>query len=824
VRVPLSWLREFVDLPESPDELRLILDDLGLVVEGIDLVGAGLEDIVVARIDEIRSIEGADRVRLVTVDAGDGPLEIVCGATNFKRGNHVPLAPIGAVLPGGFEIVRRQMRGVTSNGMLCSARELGLSDDHLGLMVLDPLITANVGERLLDALGITPDVVFDISVEGNRPDAWCVQGVARDLATRLFRPLREPALATPVPDVMTDSFAHAGIDDPELCGRLTVSVLRNVTVGPSPSWIARRLRSAGMRPISNVVDASNYVMLELGQPTHPYDAANVVGHALHARRARVGETLETLDGVVRELAKAGRGLGDTGVDCVIVDGDDQVLGLAGIMGGTSSEISASTTDVLLEAAFFDPMTIARSSKRHGLRSEASNRFERGVDPELALRAVARFVKLLQESVPELQWLANPLDHWGSVPTPPTVEIRASDIERGLGIELDHDDVIANLEGLGFNVEDRETSLFVRAPSSRLDIRSGAAGRADVIEEIARIHGYRRLPRRTPTWPQPGGLTDRQRLRRQIRDVIVDLGVYEAWTPTLGSDADFDLLHPGGERVRVTNPLASDEAVLRATLLTGLVRAWGRNAERGTGDVLLGEMGAVFIHPDITNEPHATRGGEGGALILRLPRENERLTLLLGRDGDDATTAVALWSVLAERLGLADVVVRTNEQPPPGLHPTRSAKLVDRQSGVSLGDVGEIDAEFVGALVPSVVPRRLGVVDVDLDALADASKASRRSDFVNVPSRYPSAVIDLAFVVSSTVNAADLAEALRHATPLVESIALFDVYRDAALPANSRSLAYNVRLNSTERTLKDSEVSVAREQLISVAASLGATLR
>ncbi len=434
------------------------------------------------------------------------------------------------------------------------------------------------------------------------------------------------------------------------------------------------------------------------------------------------------------------------------------------------------------------------------------------------------MKLLQESVPELQWLANPLDHWGSVPTPPTVEIRAGDIERGLGIELDHDDVIANLEGLGFNVEDRETSLLVRAPSSRLDIRSGAAGRADVIEEIARLHGYRRLPRRTPTWPQPGGLTDRQRLRRQIRDVIVDLGVYEAWTPTLGSDADFDLLHPGGERVRVTNPLASDEAVLRATLLTGLVRAWGRNAERGTGDVLLGEMGAVFIHPDITNEPHATRGGEGGALILRLPRENERLTLLLGRDGDDATTAVALWSVLAERLGLADVVVRTNEQPPPGLHPTRSAQLVDRQSGVSLGDVGEVDAEFVGALAPSVVPRRLGVVDVDLDALADASKASRRSDFVNVPSRYPSAVIDLAFVVSSTVNAADLAEALRHATPLVESITLFDVYRDVALPANSRSLAYNVRLNSTERTLKDSEVSVAREQLISVAASLGATLR
>nr|MBW4078674.1 phenylalanine--tRNA ligase subunit beta [Acidobacteriota bacterium] len=244
MKIPLSWLRDFVELNESVDELRAILDDLGLVVEGIEYVGEGLEDVVVARIDEIRTIEGADRVRLVVVDAGQGPLEIVCGATNFELGNFVPLAPVGAVLPGGFAIGERKMRGVTSHGMLCSSRELGLDDDHQGLMILDDLITPKVGEGLLDALSLKSDVVFDISVEGNRPDAWSVQGVARDLATRLGRTLTQPAIAVPTSSVDSATVAAVGIDAPDLCGRFTVSVLRNVKVGTSPSWIAQRLQAA----------------------------------------------------------------------------------------------------------------------------------------------------------------------------------------------------------------------------------------------------------------------------------------------------------------------------------------------------------------------------------------------------------------------------------------------------------------------------------------------------------------------------------------------------------------------------------------------------
>ncbi len=337
-----------------------------------------------------------------------------------------------------------------------------------------------------------------------------------------------------------------------------------------------------MRPISNVVDASNLVMLELGQPTHPYDAALVAGHALRARRAQPGETLVTLDGVERVLAMSGRGLGDTGEDCVIVDGDDRVLGLAGIMGGASSEINVETTDVLLEAAYFDAMAIARSSKRHALRSEASNRFERGVDPQLGLRAAGRFVAILRESVPELEWWANPLDIGGDIPVSPAIELRVSDVERLLGVALDDDEVKSILEGLDFLLEKKRDHFVVTPPSRRLDIRAGVCGRADVIEELARLHGYRQIPRRTPTWTQPGGLSARQRLRRQLRDVVVDTGALEAWTSTLGSDKDFDLLHAGQARVRVTNPLAADESVLRASMITGLVRTWARNVERGTG--------------------------------------------------------------------------------------------------------------------------------------------------------------------------------------------------------------------------------------------------
>ena len=335
MRAPLSWLRDFAPFPDDIRGLTAALDDLGLVVEEVERVGEGLESIVVSEVTEIAPIEGADKIRRVVVEAGDGPLEIVCGASNFKVGDRVPLAPVGAVLPDGMVIARRKMRGVESNGMLCSGKELGLSDDGAGLLVLGEDIVASPGTLLTDALGLR-DTVFDITVEGNRPDAWCMAGIARDLAARLGLPFTLPEPPAPPPSgVPVTDAVQASVEDLDLCPRLTVSVLDHVVVGPSPRWIAERLTLAGMRPINNVVDASNYVMLELGQPTHPYDIERLGGRGLIVRRAEPGEAVETLDGVTRTL-------GDTGADCLICDGENMPVGVAGIMGGASSEIAAST--------------------------------------------------------------------------------------------------------------------------------------------------------------------------------------------------------------------------------------------------------------------------------------------------------------------------------------------------------------------------------------------------------------------------------------------------------------------------------------------------
>ena len=824
MKIPLSWLAELVDLPSEIEQLVSILDDLGLVVEGVDQVGDGLESVIVAEVIEIHGIDGADRIRRVVVQAGAEPVEIVCGATNFEVGNFVPFAPVGSMLPGGFEIAQRKMKGVTSNGMLCSGPELGLSDDQQGLMILDGITGVAQGRILTELLGITRDIVLDVSPEGNRPDAWSLEGIARDLSARFVVPVRQLAVSAPNVTTKTSSFATAAVVGSELCGALTVGVIRRITVGPSPLWLQERLTRAGMRPVNNVVDASNYVMLELGQPTHPYDADLISKRHIGVRRAHPGEALVTLDGIERILGQPGRGLGDTGIDCVIVDGDDQIVGLAGIMGGRASEISGTTTSVLLEAAFFDPMTIARTSKRLALRTEASSRFERGVDPTLGARAVARFVELLRLSSPEIEFYDEPWYVEGELPVRPTIEVRQSHVDRLLGTRIELGVAAPLLSAIGFEINFEGDHMIVRAPAARLDVRTSIAGRADVIEEIARLYGYGRLERRMPTWIAPGSLNSRQQFRRAVRSAMVGLGCYEAWTPSLISDADYEITALTPLRVRITNPLAADESVLRSSILVGLVRAWSKNIDRGLGDVALFEIGTTFDHPGFSSEPRQSRGGVDGHEKIELPDEHEILLLALGRAADDARTATATWHVVSDRLELLNVCV-TAALAPVGWHPTRHATLTDRKTGVTFGRVGELDPALVKQLAPNARDlQRVGLIEIDLDALADPTKVLRRPDYVVTPSRFPSAAIDLAFVTPDSLNALDLADALRHDNNMVESVELFDVYRGDAVPVGSRSLAFAVRLSSREATLSEMEIAACRSGLIDRAASLGAPLR
>jgi phenylalanyl-tRNA synthetase beta chain len=827
MRVPVSWLEVYVGELDDLGALTAMLDDLGLVVEGVEHVGSALEGVVVAKVESIDAIEGADRIRLATVSDGTQSIEVVCGAWNYAVGSLIPFAPVGTELPNGMQIARRTMRGVVSNGMLCSGSELGIGDDHAGLLLLDDVDGAEPGRPVAEVLGLRPEVVLDLSIEGNRPDAWCVEGVARDLAARLGRTfvgVDPPAITA----VQADGAVRAAIEDPDLCGRLTVTVLDSVRVSPSPQWLARRLELCGMRSINNVVDASNYVMLELGQPSHPYDVERL-GGGLTARRARDGERLELLDGAVLELAVDSGALGDTGEDLVICDGGDVPIGLAGIMGGASTGISEGTGAVALEAAWFAPLAIARSAKRHHLRTEASARFERGCDWTNCDRAARRFVELLKESSPGARVVGEPLDVRGTLPEPVVIDLDPEVITRRLGVSLPTDEIAALLGSIGFGVERLDGRLVVTAPSGRPDVRPAPFGTADLAEEVARLHGYASLPARIPSWPAPGALTGSVRVRRQVREAIVGTGALEAWTATMVSEGDATILGDDTERVRVANPMSLEEPVLRSSLLPGLLRALRHNVERRQGDVALFEVGAVFSHPAHADVARLERGGVGGTELLKVPSEDERVSVVLGRIDDDARSAVATWNVLAAALRLDNVRLERRERDtvPFGVHATRFALLVDNLSGSVLGVVGEVDPGLVAGAVPSLADgRRVGWLDCSMASLLDPACATRRGDAAHEPSRYPSSDVDLALVVAESVNLDDVKRVLRDAAgELCESIACFDAYRGPGVPEGHRSLAVRIRLCAPDRTLSEEALATTRGTMIDAAvARLSATLR
>ncbi|MGD0882893.1 MAG: phenylalanine--tRNA ligase subunit beta [Acidimicrobiales bacterium] len=848
MRVPLSWLRDFAPFGGDAAAIAATLDDLGLVVEGIEQVGEGLADVVVARIEEVAAIEGADKIRRVVVTDGTGPVEVVCGARNFAVGDLVALAPVGAVLPGGFAIGRRKMKGMVSNGMLCSGRELRLSEDHEGILVMNDVERAAPGVMLTEALGIEPDVVFDVAVEANRPDAWCMAGVARDLAARLDLEFTVPTTAdlvarvagaagagsapqapTPSSGPPVESLADVRVDDLELCPRFTSRVLTGVVVDDSPPWMARRLTAAGMRPINNVVDASNYVMLELGQPTHPYDLDHLDGGGLLVRRAAAGETVTTLDGVVRTLGRPGPGLGDTGQDCLICDATGTPVGIGGIMGGASSEIGPETTRVLLEAAYFVPMAIARTSKRLTLRTEASARFERGCDPEGIDRAAERFCELLAlTGGPDLTLAAGVIDVVGDVPAPLEVTVRPARINGLLGTDLTATAIAGLLAPLGMlalATGGDDDPVDVVVPTFRPDVRPLPMGEADLAEEVARTYGYSRLPRRKPAWPEPGRLTDYQRERRRIKDVLCGLGASEAWTAAFVSEADQLAAGFAPPYVEVTNPLVEAERFLRSSMAPGLLRAVLYNAERRQGDVRLFEVGSVFQRMEIPS-------GDGP------PAEStERLCAVFADGGDDAWSAVAAWHTIADAVGLAEWEM---EQGPHhsgvsrALHEYRSATLLcpGASAGsrrVVLGVVGELDpttVETFGLVGADGRPRRVGWLDLDLGVLLDPAVAVRRPLRSTPISRFPSSDVDLAFVVPEAVPAGSVEATLVSAGgDLVESVQLFDVYRGESVGDGFRSLAYRLRFCALDRTLTDEEVGSLRAACIAaVEEAHRATLR
>ena len=783
MKVLLSWLREFAPIEGDPADLGEQLSGLGLAVESIKPIGEGLGGIVVARVLGLRPHPDADRIQIVDVDAGDGEaLQVCCGAFNMSVGDLVPLATLGCVMPDGMEITRRRMRGEWSNGMLCSPVEIGLGDDGEGILVLDG--DHAPGLPLAEALEMGADVLFDIEVNPNRPDAMSVAGVARDLAARQGAPfsLPEPAVAETGLDA-TDRLS-VEILDPDLCGRFAVRVLDGVGIQASPRWLANRLTALGMRPINSVVDVSNYVMLELGQPSHTYDLAKLAGAGFRVRRAVDGETIETLDGVTRTLTSA---------DGVVADSDDMVVGIAGVMGGASTEIGGDTTSVALEMAWWDPASIAASARRLGLRSEASARFEKGADPEVADLAMRRFAELLADTGATLA--PGMVDARGNTPERETVLVRTGRVNGILGTDLTRDRIGELLGPIEFTAVPNGDDLDVDIPSFRPD----STTEIDVIEEVARMHGYTRIARTRPRSMLTGALSRRQVDRRTVRTAMIGLGLDEVMPVPFLAPGDLERAGLDADGITVTNPLVAEESVMRSSLRPGILKTLAYNASHRLAGLGLFEVGHVYRHPE-ASQP--------------LPDEREYLAVALA--GRDAGDAVGVWSALADALAARDYALVADVVA--GLHPTRTARI--EVGGVPVGHVGEVDP---GVLDAFDVPERVGWLEVDLDTLLGVPHGDTPYQQV---SRYPSSDIDLAFEVDDAVPASAVERCLREAAgDLLARLSLFDVFRGAPVGDGSRSLAFTLRFQAVDRTLTDAEmVDVRRRCIDAVEGSLPASLR
>ncbi|MGE0727904.1 MAG: phenylalanine--tRNA ligase subunit beta [Acidimicrobiia bacterium] len=787
MKVLLSWLREFAPIEGEPQFIADQLSALGLAVEDMTVIGGNLDGVVVAKVLALRPHPKADRIQLVDVDAGDGePLQVCCGAFNMAVGDVVPFATLGTTMPNGMVIERRKLRGEWSNGMLCAARELNLADAVDGIMILPPDLP--LGADFTAAMGIETDVLFDLDVTGNRPDALSVAGVARDLAAWLRVPF---TMIDPQVDVdaawRAQELAAVDIVDGDLCGRFHARVLDGITVGPSPQWLADRLTALGMRPINNVVDVSNYVMLELGQPSHTFDLNKVAGRRIRVRWARDGETAETLDGQTRTL---------TAADGAICDGDDALIGIAGVMGGASTEISGTTTDVLLEMAWWDPLSIARTARRLGLRSEASTRFERGADPGIVEVAMRRFVQLLRETTP-VRLAAGEVVAEGNLPAPATVTLRTERTNSILGVRLERDEIRALLEPIGFRCEAAGEDLTVTVPTFRM---VDTTTEIDVIEEVGRHFGFARIERTVPRpTGQAGALSVRQQERRALRHALVGFGLTEVMPLPFLAPGDLARAGLDADGIRVTNPLVEAESVMRTSLLPGILKTLAFNASHRNPDLACFEMGHVFLPTDRSAE---------------LPDEREHLGAAIG--GAEAPAALDVWQVVVDALGVGSW--RIVADAPAGLHPTRSARI--EVANTTVGALGEIDPQV---LADYGVDRRVAWLQVDLTTLLGLPHGPQPYRRV---SRYPSSDVDLAFVVPESVPASEVARNLRKAAgALLVELTLFDVYRGDRVASDARSLAYRLRFQAPDHTLTDAEVADARQRCIdAVTSALPAQLR
>jgi phenylalanyl-tRNA synthetase beta chain len=831
MRVPLSWLADYVAVELAPEALAERLTLLGMEVKSIERRGTEWRNVVVGELLAVEKHPRADRLSLTRVTTGTGePLEIVCGATNIAVGQRVPVALPGAVLPGDRRIERTEKMGVVSNGMLCSGEELGLTADGDGILILDP--ATPIGTPLGDLFG---DVVLDIDVKPNRGDALSMIGIAREVSAAMGAEMRWPEIEVAESEVPVGQRLRVDVEAPQLCSRFVGRWVSGVQIGPSPDRIQMRLLAAGMRPVNNVVDASNYVMLELGKPIHTFDAAAVGDGRIVVRLARDGEGLVTLDHVERALTP----------DTLVIAAETGPIGIAGVMGGAASEIATTTTDVVIESAIFDPVSIRRTAFRYALRSEASLRFEKGQEFRLARLGADRTAQLIAE------WAggavaAGRVDTNPAEPGPRRVAFRPARVDRLLGTALGEQDQRGYLARVGVETEEPTqrvevpiavglspaiavapagTAVVALVPTWRRDIEI----EADLAEEIARIRGYELVPATLPDTAMPPWRPSPLEVRDAVREALVGAGLTEVATHALVSArhlASFpwsaaDIPAAGeaaraGGPIAVTNPLSQDHAHLRQSLVGSLADAVSTNVRRGRPDVAIFEVGKGYGRVD--DRPH-----EWWRLGLALAGSFEPAAWNRAARGADIDDAKGVVELLAKLLGASRPTYEplTDE---PMLHPGRSARASALAADGSLAISG-----FVGELHPSLLQRwdlridRLVIAELSVMGLGGGQLADARSV---PPSRFPPVERDLAIVIGPERFAGEVEAVIRESGgSLLADVVLFDVYRGRPLEPGERSLAYRLRFAADDRTLTESEVEAAVASITTTLTDrLGARIR
>lgn len=782
--LPIEWLRDYIDIDMSGKDLADGLTLSGSHVESIELLNKGVHGIVVGKILTIEKHPDADKLFVCMIDIGKETLQIVTGATNLSQGDYVPVAKVGSILPGGLNIDKTNFRGLDSFGMLCSLQELGYSDNVISKEVRDGIFILDkeypLGSDIVEILGLDNEVI-ELEITPNRPDCLSIIGMARETAATFNIALKEPTISIEGEEGHIRDYLQAIEIESKNCPRYYARVVKDVKIAPSPLWMQKRLMEAGMRPINNMVDITNYVMLEYGEPLHAFDLEKVEGKKIIVRQAREGEKILTLDKVERKLEPN---------DLIIADENNPVA-IAGVMGGFDSEITDNTRVVLLEGANFNEKSVRLTSKKFGLRSEASNRFEKGLDPNLAEIAVNRVCQLVEETGTG-KVVESYIDVYENKSVEKHIVLRPERANKLLGLDLSIDDMLGYLNSLGIESQYENGIIKSRIPSFRLDLDI----EADLIEEIGRLYGFHRIESKPLMGTLTRGLKPYVKtIEDKTKSFLLGLGFNEVMTYSFISPKAYDKINLAEDSklrqyISLINPLGEDYSSMRTTLIPTMMELLGRNYNRNVESTYTFEIGNIFIPKQLP--------------IEKLPDEKKVLSIGFYGNEDFYYLKESLDKTLA-RLGITGLeYVREEENPT--FHPGRTARLLI--DGKELGILGEI---HVDVCENYGIDTRVYMAQIDFDKVVELSNFQKRYKPL---AKYPSTSRDIALVVDEEVLVGEIEKIiLKHGGGLIENIRLFDIYRGSQIPENKKSIAFSIVYRSYERTLKDKEVNEIQDAII-----------